>query len=133
MMIMLVILIPIVGGLLAWRAERASDEAPRIVSIAALTIELVLLAVLWAYHAYAPGTPWLLETQIPWIPRFGMSFHFAMDGISLLMIALTAFLGILSVLTSWTEIKHAVGFFHFNLMWVLGGIVGVFLDRKSVV
>jgi len=31
------------------------------------------------------------------------------------------------VLTSWTEIRERVGFFHFNLLWVLTGITGVFL------
>ena len=40
---------------------------------------------------------------------------------------LTFFLGIMAVLASWTEIRERVGFFHFNLMWVLAGIVGVFL------
>ena len=33
----------------------------------------------------------------------------------------------MAVLASWTEIREKVGFFHFNLMWVLAGIVGVFL------
>jgi len=42
-------------------------------------------------------------------------------------ILLTFFLGIMAVLASWTEIREQVGFFHFNLMWVLAGIVGVFL------
>ncbi len=51
-----------------------------------------------------------------------------MDGLSLLMVMLTAFLGIMSVAASWTEIKGRVGFFHFNLMWSLAGIIGVFLS-----
>src|SRR5205085_3428855 len=63
----------------------------------------------------------------PWIPQFGISFHFAMDGLSLLLLALTMFLGIMSVLASWTDIEERVGFFHFNLLWVLAGITGVFL------
>ena len=50
-----------------------------------------------------------------------------MDGLSLLMLLLTFFLGIVSVLASWTEIRDRVGFFHFNLLWVLAGIIGVFL------
>jgi NADH-quinone oxidoreductase subunit M len=44
----------------------------------------------------------------------------------LILVVLTIFLGILSVLTSWTEIKDRIGFFHFNLLWILAGIVGVF-------
>ena len=40
---------------------------------------------------------------------------------------LTFFLGIVSVLASWTEITEATGFFHLNLLWILAGIAGVFL------
>src|SRR5699024_5916224 len=34
----------------------------------------------------------------------------------------------LAVLCSWKEIQHRVGFFHLNLLWVIGGVVGVFLS-----
>jgi NADH-quinone oxidoreductase subunit M len=47
--------------------------------------------------------------------------------VSLLLAALTIFLGIISVLCSWTEIRERVGFFHFNLLWILAGILGVFM------
>ena len=63
------------------------------------------------------------------MPSFGIHFHLAVDGLSLLMLMLTFFLGVISVLTSWTEIREKVGFFHFNLMWVLAGIA-VFLAVK---
>jgi hypothetical protein len=31
------------------------------------------------------------------------------------------------VICSWTEIREHVGFFHLNLLWILAGILGVFL------
>jgi NADH-quinone oxidoreductase subunit M len=46
---------------------------------------------------------------------------------SLMLIVLTAFLGIVSVASSWTEIRERTGFFHFNLLWTLAGAIGVFL------
>src|SRR5687768_1493860 len=64
---------------------------------------------------------------MPWIQPFGISFHMALDGLSLLMLVLTFFLGIFAVLISWKEIQYRVGFFHFNLLWVLAGITGVFI------
>src|SRR6185312_1142339 len=45
----------------------------------------------------------------------------------LLLLMLTFFLGIVSVLVSWREIRERVGFFHLNMLWVLAGITGVFL------
>jgi NADH-quinone oxidoreductase subunit M len=44
------------------------------------------------------------------------------------MLILTFFIGILAVLISWKEINNNVGFFHFNILWILAGIAGVFLS-----
>jgi NADH-quinone oxidoreductase subunit M len=44
------------------------------------------------------------------------------------MLLLTFFLGIISIIISWKEINTKVGFFHFNLLLILAGIVGVFLS-----
>ena len=74
-----------------------------------------------------PTGPWIAELDRAWIPQFGIRFHLALDGLSLLLVALTFFLGIIAVLASWSEIRQGVGFFHLNLMWILAGIVGVFL------
>jgi NADH-quinone oxidoreductase subunit M len=63
-----------------------------------------------------------------WIPALGIRFHLAVDGLSLALLVLTFFLGIASVLCSWTEIRERIGFFHFNLLWILAGITGVFLS-----
>lgn len=44
------------------------------------------------------------------------------------MVVLTGLLGVMAVLCSWNEIQKYQGFFHLNLMWILGGVVGVFLS-----
>jgi NADH-quinone oxidoreductase subunit M len=66
--------------------------------------------------------------KLDWIPQFGISMHLALDGLSLLMLILTFFLGIIAVIISWKEINSKVGFFHFNLLLILAGIIGVFLS-----
>ena len=78
-------------------------------------------------HRSGPGM-WFVEVRAAWIPQLGISFHLAMDGISLLLIVLTSLLGIMAVLSSWSEIGQRVGFFHFNLLFTLAGITGVFLS-----
>jgi len=130
MTLLWLILIPLLGGILAWIAARWSAAAARWVSLAALICDMILALGLWAHSgaaAAAPGnSPWLIEFHREWIPQMGVSLFLAMDGLSLLMILLTVFLGIISVAISWTEIRERVGFFHFNLMWTLAGIIGVF-------
>ncbi|MTD67590.1 NADH-quinone oxidoreductase subunit M, partial [Escherichia coli] len=53
--------------------------------------------------------------------------HLDIDGLSLLMVVLTGLVGVLAVLCSWKEIEKYQGFLHLNRMWILGGVIGVFL------
>ncbi len=124
MTLLWLIVIPLAGGLLAWLAGGRHAVAARWISLAALTVDLALALRLWGRPA---SDDWLVELKWEWIPRLGIGFHLGLDGLSLLMVVLTLFLGILAVLASWSEIKERVGFFHFNLMWILSGILGVFL------
>jgi NADH-quinone oxidoreductase subunit M len=114
-------------GLLAWLAGRWSDSLPRIISLAGIAVQLLAVTWLWLNHGQANGTNrWITSYTHSWIPAFGIQIKLGVDGLSLLMLALTSFLGILSILASWKEIKDRVGFFHFNLLFVLAGITGVF-------
>jgi NADH-quinone oxidoreductase subunit M len=116
-------------GLLAWLAGRWSDSLPRIISLAGIAVQLLAVTWLWLNHGQANGTNrWITSYTHSWIPAFGIQIKLGVDGLSLLMLALTSFLGILSILASWKEIKDRVGFFHFNLLFVLAGITGVFLS-----
>jgi len=120
------VVVLLAGGLLAWWAERFGPDAPRWVSLLALAGAAALTAAPWVGTA-AQASPWLDELRLEWIPRFGMSLHLAMDGLSMLLVALTVLLGLASVACSWAEITDRVGFFHFNLLWTIAGAVGVFL------
>ena len=126
MILVLLILILLLAGILAPIAARWSKHLPGWICLAALGLDLILIASIWTIRA--PGAKqWIDEVDWRWVPAFGIHFHLAVDGLSLLMLALTFFLGIIAVLASWTEISQGIGFFHFHLMWVLAGIAGVFL------
>jgi NADH-quinone oxidoreductase subunit M len=127
-MILIWLLVILFGaGILAGIADRWNAQLPRWIALAAISVDLVLTAGLWIGSSPSSSSPWLNEFNCNWVPSFGIRFHLAVDGLSLLMLVLTFFLGIVSVLASWTEIQERVGFFHFNLLWVLTGIAGVFL------
>jgi NADH-quinone oxidoreductase subunit M len=131
MILIWIIVILLAGGIGAWYAERWHRDAPRWISLTVLAIDLALALLLWVQNAHSltitGSGPWIADAKVPWIPQLGISFHLAMDGLSLLLVVLTVFLGIMSVVTSWTEIQERPGFFHFNLLWSLAGSVGVFV------
>ena len=125
------IIIPLFAGIASWISARHSDLWPRWISLSALCLEMFIILFLWVDHtsqvASGKSSLWIASVNLSWVPQLGIGFRLSMDGLSLLMVALTSFLGLAAVLCSWTEIKDRVGFFHFNLMACLAGIVGVFL------
>jgi NADH-quinone oxidoreductase subunit M len=132
MILILLILIPLTGGFLAWVLNRWNPRMTRWISLSTITADFILVLALWAVHYSSAGLsyqgPWLAEINFVWIPQLGVNFHLAMDSLSLILVSLTAFLGIIAVISSWTEIKDRHGFFHLNVMAVLAGITGVFLS-----
>lgn len=138
MILVWLILIPFIGGLVSWQAERYSRATPRWIALITMLVVLGMALWLWASGDYSlTGTgfsaaggarpQWSVEFQAQWIPSIGASIHLGLDGLSLLLVVLTYLLGTMAVVCSWKEIERNVGFFHLNLLWNLGGVVGVFL------
>jgi NADH-quinone oxidoreductase subunit M len=128
------ILFLIIGSLLVWLAGRWRPLAARWLSLAVLTLHLAALLWLWTqFNFQSPvsnlqsSSTWLMEYNVPWIPQLGIHFHLALDGLGLILIMLTNFLGIIAVGASWNEIQERVGFFHATLLWVVASLTGVFL------
>ncbi|MBT5485208.1 MAG: NADH-quinone oxidoreductase subunit M, partial [Gammaproteobacteria bacterium] len=132
MILVWLIVILFAGGIGALVAEKRSVELPRVIALATLLLDLFLVVLM----LFAPATlgldagsqidlgqtgEWLVLTSSEWIPQFGVSFIFGADGLGLLLIALTVFLGLMSLGSAWHEIKERTGFFYFNLLWTLAG------------
>jgi NADH-quinone oxidoreductase subunit M len=123
MSLVLLLIGPLLGGCLAWPAERINPALPRVISLASLVLTLAIALPL----LHVTQTGWLADTNIAWIPAFGMRFHLGLDGLSWLLILLTLILGIFALIVSWRIPTEKIGFFHANLMWSLAGTIGVFL------
>ncbi len=121
------ILILIIGGIASWIVAGRSPALARWIAVVSVMLDLAMCLGIWIAHSSRTSERWLVECNFTWISQFGIHFHLAVDGLSLALLLLTYFLGIMAVLSSWTEIHERVGFFHFNLLWVLAGITGVFM------
>jgi NADH-quinone oxidoreductase subunit M len=127
MILIYLIGILLAGAFLAWITGKKNSLWPRIISLVSLGIDLIFI-ILFVYTSAQSEKDWLIDIKYNWIPAFGISLHLALDGLSLVMLILTFFLGIISVIISWREIDTKSGFFHFNLLLILAGITGVFLS-----
>jgi len=119
-----------VGGLVAWLADFVDPKLPRLVALLVLVADGLLMLTLLNETPFTPAGAsgdWLVYLKADWLPRFDIYFQVGVDGLSLLMILLTVFLGIIAVGSAWNEIQQRAGFFYFNLLWTLAGVVGVFI------
>src|ERR1035437_7620576 len=99
MILIYLILILLAGALLAWISGNLSMILPRIFALITLSVDLIWL-IIYLLQTAAFSNKWLIDVQYDWIPQFGIGVHFALDWLSLLMLLLTFFLGIISVLIS---------------------------------
>jgi NADH-quinone oxidoreductase subunit M len=136
MTLLCLVLAPFIGGLLCWILPHFNIDRAREVALGTMALVLLLSALLWLTGDYSqtvlasPGHSsghWVQQLSVPWIPRLGIRFALGLDGLSLLLVTLTGFLGLMAVGCSWREIRSDAGFFYMNLLWNLCGVIGVFL------
>jgi NADH-quinone oxidoreductase subunit M len=135
MILVWILALPLVGGAAAWalgRLPRRGASLARWTALLTLVVDLGLALSLWARagEGPVPAPPagrWLVEVSAAWIPALGVRFHLAADGLSLVLTLLTLFLGVVAVGTAWRSVGERPGLFHACLLWVLGGVLGVFL------
>jgi NADH-quinone oxidoreductase subunit M len=124
-----IVLTPLIGlvivGLLPVRAGRRHVEAIRWVTLGVTLLTLGLTVGLWASFDHAAGGPQFVD-RMEWIPTVGTQYAVGVDGISLPLVLLTAFLVPLCVLGSWRSIATNVKAFMMLILLVEGAVMGVF-------
>jgi len=126
----LLVLLPLVGGLCLLPLARRPGIV-RMVAVAFALLEALLAGTCWLASSSPrpPGAPqgFFLFTDLPWIDALGIRYTLGMDGISLLLVLLTALVTMLAMLVSWRSIHERISL-HFALLLVMeSGIMGVFL------
>jgi len=94
---------------------------------------LVMVATLGlALHLPAHFVPeqggFQFEVNTSWIASPNIRYHLGVDGISVWLVVLTAFLGPLAVLASWTAIATRTKEFYFLLLLQWTAMLGVFVS-----
>ncbi|CAL4320122.1 NuoM family protein [Buchnera aphidicola] len=134
MLLFLLIIIPLLGGFLSWISEYYDIKYPRWIALITVSIVLIISLYIWICKFYnffdQPSySHWIIEFVYPWIPRFGIFFHLAMDGFSLLMVILSLVLSTVSVLCSWNLYQRRYqGIFYLSLLHILSATLGIFLS-----
>jgi NADH-quinone oxidoreductase subunit M len=80
----------------------------------------------WMYDVSQGG--FQFEQKASWIPSIGVQYYVGIDGISLLLLLLTTFLGFISILSSWTAITERVKEYYVFMLLLQTGMLGVFIS-----
>ena len=129
------VILPLAGSFLAL----ATGHKPllcRWVSLSVAFVELALICLLFTLDLKpqtGPTGAWLLAVDYPWLTGVGARFALALDGLSLMLIVLTAFVNIICILISWQAITDKVGPFHFFLLFLEGCLMGLFMATDLLV
>jgi NADH-quinone oxidoreductase subunit M len=97
------IVLPLLGAVVLWTLPSTARAAARQVALAFALVELVLTgAAIGAFDTGNAGAFQLAETH-SWIPAFGVSYAVGVNGLGLVLIAMSAVLVPLVVLAAWRE------------------------------
>jgi NADH-quinone oxidoreductase subunit M len=125
------ILLPLCGGAAAAGVDRRHERQIRIIGGVAAVLTFAVAAWVWA--RFVPGGAGLqFEEKIPWVPKVGMTYHLGTDGVSVTLVALTAFLFPLALVSAATQVTSRTKGFVITALLLEAGMLGTFLAQDLV-
>jgi len=127
----LLIFIPLAGiGLIAI-IPPAKKDTIRFAAIGVAGINLLLSLTL--LFGFDPSTYKMqFVDSVPWIPEIGVTYIVGIDGMSLLLLLLTAFIAVVSIGCSWSAVEERVKGYMICLLLMESGMIGVFVSLDLV-
>lgn len=124
---------PILSGcfLLAVSKDNNASVA-RCLGLFTVAITLVLSAILVSQFDASMSDMQFVDT-FEWLPSLGISYSLGIDGISLLMIVLSAFTTLIVLLSTWSSITKKVPQYIACFLLMQGLLVGIFSALDSMV
>jgi NADH-quinone oxidoreductase subunit M len=117
--------LPLIGGIFVLFLKKENA-----VRIAGLVISLLVFVIsLYMYFRFDPAIGgFQFVYKAAWIENLNISYQVGIDGMSLLLILLTAFITPLTLISSWTAITKKVKEFTFFMLLLEVGMIGVFVS-----
>jgi NADH-quinone oxidoreductase subunit M len=124
-----ILAIPVIGAIVLIFLRDDERNAATIRSVTLIVSSLVFALTLLLWNRFDPASAEFQFTEHhPWIPAFGIAYDIGVDGISLFLVVLTAFLTPLALLASWESVHRRLKGFCIFLLLLESAMVGVFVS-----
>lgn len=125
----LLVLVPMFAAIaiLVGRSQRQVRMIALLGASVQLLLAFAMLVIYWRERAAGNTQPFLFQSAYTWFASLNISYHVGVDGISIAMILLTAFVVIAGVLVSWNVTERSKEFF-FLLTLLSFGAYGFFVS-----
>jgi len=127
----ILIWLPILAGIAVLLLGDRRIGAGRWLALIAALATLAVAVPLWSQ--FDTGTALLQFTErLPWIPRFHADYALGIDGISLPLIVLTAFMTVPVVIAGWSVIESRPAQYYAAFLIMEGLMIGVFCASDAL-
>jgi NADH-quinone oxidoreductase subunit M len=122
-----IVFLPLVGSILIALFGGGKEKLTKYLAVIFTAVPALLAIIAFAVFDRSAGAAGVFQFQekVPWIPAIGANFHLGVDGLSMPLVVLTAFLGLMVVLISWKEHLKVREYFTWLLL-LETSILGVF-------
>ena len=122
--------VPLAGAAGTVLLPRAMAPRARHLALAVSTLTMVLTIVMALQFDVGRANTYQFAERHQWIPQFGVSYALGVDGLALVMVALSTVLVPVCVLAAWNEVGAERARLFFALILVLETMmIGVFVAR----
>ena len=125
MLLSLMIFVPLLGMIVVLLLPSKSEELIKRVTLGFTLIPLILAVYLYMTYNQ-PDLEHLWKQDVPWIETFNIQYHVGIDGLSAILILLTALLGPICVLASWRNIEKGIKAYMALFLLLETGMLGFF-------
>ncbi len=126
--------LPIFGGIAVLAVGDKRGGLARWIALLVALATFVLSVPLYSGYDVAAvgGATMQFVEQASWIETFAINYHLGVDGISMPLVLLTTFIGVLVVLGGWEIIKHRITQYLAAFLILEGLMVGVFSALDAI-
>ncbi|MBA2752871.1 MAG: NADH-quinone oxidoreductase subunit M [Chloroflexia bacterium] len=117
--------LPLLGALAIFFIPRVSQDTSRRIALGASALTFVVSLLL--LFRFDRNAEFQFQETVSWLPGLGVSYALGVDGIAVLLIALTTLLSLIAIIWSWDTVNKRTPEYYIALLLLETGMLGVFM------